>query len=61
MTEVKLKPCPFCGGEAAVEPDEIDKEMCVVRCRGCDGKWGFSFDEASAIAAWNRRASEETT
>ena len=60
----ELKPCPFCGGEALVQPTyDIDTNE-------CDGffAWCSNYDceckpqtrdyltEAEAIAAWNARA-----
>lgn len=55
MTE--LKPCPFCGGEAAVILDD----RTWIECMDCPQKAGVGpFDtDAQAIAAWNTRAAEE--
>ena len=54
-----LKPCPFCGGEAAVEPEGITPCGYWVKCSECgieqSEPYEFSDD---AIAAWNRRAYE---
>lgn len=56
-----LKPCPFCGGEAAV----VYVEWCacyVVKCQDeyedCDvlPETRYCCDESEAIEAWNRRA-----
>ena len=58
-----LKPCPFCGGEAALAIDEFTdndnscvREIYSVQCCNCIActKWDASSD--NAIAAWNRRA-----
>ena len=50
----ELKPCPFCGGEAATGQDT--SLWWLVWCQDC----GFAKDElhdrSEAIAAWNRRA-----
>ena len=57
-----LKPCPFCGGEAALAIDEFiarDEtyvgKIYSVQCCNCIActKWDASSD--NAIAAWNRR------
>ena len=49
----KLKPCPFCGGEAAVS--ERYDEYCAVRCITCGAKTNFSMTKKGAIELWNRR------
>ena len=69
----KLKPCPFCGGEARVTdviPPRLytkDVAYCVY-CSSCDLLFGFDMDyggefatEAEAIEAWNRRSNNECT
>ena len=58
MTD-KLKPCPFCGGEAYVwlnlETDNYDVEC--LEC-GCDFQQHYGcVDEA--IEAWNRRVDND--
>lgn len=50
MSDDQLKPCPFCGGEA-----EYEGLYCY--CLQCESRMADNPDEASAIAAWNRRAS----
>ena len=66
MSEL-LKPCPFCGGEAALAIDEFtdNENSCIgeiysVQCRNCIActKWDASSD--NAIAAWNRRVNNES-
>lgn len=57
----KLKPCPFCGGEAVLDINEdrgqahvychdCYAESLVVICESCPGK-----AESEVIAAWNKR------
>lgn len=56
----KLLPCPFCGGEAKFLHIFENPEKCMVSCRDCDGVIDAVFaDEEKAIAAWNRRASND--
>ena len=60
MTETKLLPCPFCGGEAdTVGNLGHPHESWLVTCAACQIElYDFSsLDEA--IAAWNRRAAAE--
>lgn len=55
---VKLKPCPFCGGEA-VAGSNFDNDhyvMCGADCDRCGGMVGYMKTEMAAIENWNRRA-----
>ena len=54
----KLKPCPFCGGEAQRFSLGIGTaERVRIDCRGCHLKLSEWFSpEDVAVAAWNRRA-----
>ena len=61
----ELKPCPFCGGEAVIERDDITVvsrylPVCSNYGKGC---WGMQenwfISEHEAIEAWNRRVSDE--
>lgn len=53
MTE--LKPCPFCGGEAAVWRSERTLKHQIV-CTGCLASTGQFESIDDAAEAWNRRA-----
>lgn len=59
MTE-KLKPCPFCGGEAfnRVRPSSIHIQ---VHCDGCGARGPGEHTEVSAITAWNTRPQSDLT
>ena len=58
MTE-KLKPCPFCGGEARLVNDTSGKSVWTVSCESQEcyvSPEAANYDKAEwAIAAWNRR------
>lgn len=64
MSELKLKPCPFCGGEAvlkrvpftAVTPYYVrcDNRECAVMAATCNRETA-----EEAIELWNRRANDE--
>ena len=67
MKENKLKPCPFCGGEAVLEPYKSRKGYeANIQCNGgCILNMAtITYDtEEEAIEAvtnaWNRRATDE--
>ena len=55
----KLKPCPFCGGEAVIEKTPNTKTF-RARCTKCPCDLGryWYFSKAAAKKAWNERANE---
>ena len=72
MSEIKLKPCPFCGGEAYFRKPQKEKGGAFVsvgvECKKC-GAYPYStlcyeflseseLQEAAA-KSWNRRAGEQ--
>ena len=59
MAEIKLKPCPFCGGEAEVIAHNKFQFYKVV-CKHCKAQ-GYQFfpNEEQATEAWNRRADHD--
>lgn len=50
----KLKPCPFCGGEAKFFEDK-DYQIYSVTCTECDAGTNAYGIEQDAIDAWNSR------
>ena len=54
----KLKPCPFCGGEACWSWYGGGRDRGCIKCNGCWAKSVLVEPErkSEAIAAWNRRA-----
>lgn len=50
----KLKPCPFCGGEAKLFEDK-DYQIYSVTCTECDAGTNAYGIEQDAIEAWNGR------
>lgn len=57
MNEVKLKPCPFCGGEAKIISGY---GKYVVTCKGCDAMAPSTYTEGDAAKAWNKRNRHQT-
>lgn len=66
MIDMKLKPCPFCGGnsvlvltEKELEEDQTKSDYVTVVCDilngGCGAKSGFRQQREDAVDAWNRR------
>ena len=53
--EIKLKPCPFCGGEAElfIVPGKMTKW--AVRCTKCYANNGTFVSDHDAVEAWNKR------
>lgn len=64
--DIKLKPCPFCGGEAMImHYAKSSTEFSQVRCKRCGAEtpaeaksFSYSSDEYAA-ENWNRRANNE--
>lgn len=56
----KLKPCPFCGGEARVfEEWGLTTTRSYVRCMKCFCNTGTYNSRKLVVEKWNRRASQE--
>ena len=56
MSEIKLKPCPFCGGEAKMKITKYGGSYVMCNkcyCRTTDGGYGV------VQAMWNRRTGNE--
>lgn len=49
----ELKPCPFCGGEATVEP--FNDENWFASCNECDATIEDFPNRSEAAKAWNAR------
>lgn len=49
----KLKPCPFCGGEAII--DGCDDTLWIAICKKCNASIGYKETKQEAIEEWNRR------
>lgn len=59
MTD-KLKPCPFCGGEAEVIKGYLYGKVThySVTCPQCDFEYGMYKSKQNAEKAWNRRKAD---
>ena len=55
----KLKPCPFCGGQAELLPQIFpphSMEGFMIKCRQCSAnKLSFSHFQSQAVCEWNWR------
>ena len=52
MEEIKLKPCPFCGGKAV----KLGVNVFWVKCCECGSETAVYGSAKKAKEAWNRRA-----
>lgn len=54
--EIKLKPCPFCGGPAEiVNTGRSVLNTYFVGCWWCGVRTDYEHDEEIAVDLWNRR------
>ena len=57
MSEINLKPCPFCGSEAKIwHCNRFIEKMVIAFCINCKAHSFAFYDEAKAVKAWNRRS-----
>ena len=56
ISRQKLKPCPFCGGEAVILAGF--EEHIWIFCEECKAEISAHTTEAEAIEAWNKRAEQ---
>lgn len=59
MSEIKLLPCPFCGGEAMLTnqlaTDEYGHKLWNVLCVKCDNGTSSYWDKNHVVEKWNTR------
>lgn len=61
MSEIKLLPCPFCGGKAhkriafPCDADGMEMNLYIVGCDTCDIQFSWLWDEEVAMELWNTR------
>lgn len=65
MGEIKLKPCPFCGGKAEFAIGEEYREEQGgggewIECSSCGAETAYFGTPERAAEAWNKRAGQET-
>lgn len=55
--DIKLKPCPFCGGEVQLQYGACDYNVWQAICKSqqCNGMAGWGDDPQEAAEAWNKR------
>lgn len=56
----RLKPCPFCGGEAkTAEKNFVRYSLWTAVCQKCGMQTRIKFSDEDATKAWNRRVNED--
>lgn len=58
MGRIKLKPCPFCGGEAECYTNYYNQYQWTVQCDKCLCRTLFYYNREDAKRAWNRRVND---
>lgn len=60
MDKIKLKPCPFCGGDAEMQQGKYQGlSIFYVSCRGCGAQTDHKYAEEFAAELWNERVNDE--
>lgn len=62
MSDKKLKPCPFCGGDCECTTSYLYGKVkgYSINCKKCNVEQGILYkSKQSAINAWNRRVKNE--
>lgn len=61
----KLKPCPFCGGEASCDSlgeyhddEQNEREDFCVACKSCNAVFPPTSSRSESVDKWNNRASD---
>ena len=58
--KTELKPCPFCGGEAELQPEGLTACGYWVKCSECGIEQSETCEFAEdAIEVWNRRVHDD--
>ncbi len=57
MSGVKLRECPFCGGDSSTRMFTLNSKKYFIHCDTCRTDGGEYETEQEAKEAWNRRAS----
>lgn len=56
----RLKPCPFCGGEAKIaEKNFVRYSLWIAVCQKCGMQTRIKFSDEDAAIAWNRRVNDD--
>lgn len=58
--DIKLKPCPFCGGKAIIEKSNVEYPNYFARCTTCRVQTMWYADKEKLVAAWNNRIEQKT-
>ena len=56
---IKLKPCPFCGGEAEVERPGTTRQSCIIACTECGCRHEGPDEYEKCGYQWNMRTTDQ--
>lgn len=60
MNKIKLKPCPFCGGDAEMQQGKYQGlSTFYVSCLGCGAQTDLEYAGEFAAELWNGRVGDE--
>ena len=59
ITNRKLKPCPFCGGNKIEIRTDDDGISWYIFCNDCGVMCGYAVSEDEVVEVWNKRAERE--
>lgn len=60
MSELKLKKCPICGGDAEMYQGKYQGlDTFYVSCTGCGAQTDYEYAEEFAAELWNERVNDE--
>ncbi|MDX2059964.1 MAG: Lar family restriction alleviation protein [Gemmatimonadales bacterium] len=57
---MKLKPCPFCGGDANMVREGTRRQSCIIECEDCGARLETGEEHDRSGERWNTRVADTT-